>query len=164
MNRDEFTIHTDKLNLKKFKFMNILTPVKNFVKMDRENKASRLCVIGFLGILAVLALDVCKLLPKATAVDLTLGAFIVLFGTGCLMMCTVLIKHETKAARFAGCGAFGLFGLMCTECVADYLVEHLASVMLPQVTAWYAYPCVTLFFIGILMLAREAISEAWRRA
>lgn len=144
--------------------MNILTPVKKFVRMNRENKARTLLGIGFVGIIAALLLDLCKLLPNTTATELTIGTFIVFFGIGCLMMCCILIKHKEKAARFAGCGAFGLFGLMCTECVIDYLVEHLASVTLPQMTAWYAYPCVALFSIGILMIAGQTINDTWKRA
>lgn len=143
---------------------NLLTPVKKFVRMNREEKAATLLCIGFLGILVALILDAFKLLPQATAVELTIGIFVVSFGAGCLLMFTCFIGHEVKAARFAGCGAFGYFGLMCVECIASYLVEHLTSVTLPQVTAWYGYPCLILFFIGILMMAGRAIGDAWRRA
>ena len=165
MNRDVFTIHTDELNLLKFLTMaNLLSPVKKFVRMNREEKAATLLCIGFAGILVALILDAFKLLPQATAAELTIGIFVVSFGAGCLLMVTCFIGHEEKAARFAGCGAFGYFGLLCVECIVSYLVEHLTSATLPQITAWYGYPCLILFFIGILMLVWQVVRDTWKRA
>lgn len=144
--------------------MNLFTPVKKFIKMNRENKAWSLLCIGFIGCLSAVILERFKLLPQTTATEFAVGTFVAIFGIGSLTMCTYFIKHEDKAARFAGCGAFGFLGLGCTECIIDYMVKHLTSVTLPQITIWYAYPCIIMFAIGILILAGQAIFETWKRA
>ncbi|MBR1648528.1 MAG: hypothetical protein IJ689_02900 [Alphaproteobacteria bacterium] len=138
--------------------------VKKFWLADAEAQAAILMCIGTIllaleGILT-LAVDV----PDTIEVQIATGVLLAIFGTGCLELVWATRKEDDIVPRLMITGSAGMFGLMCFEVIVRWLVERIFDVLAPQVTAWYALPCVFLFFLGLLILAGREVRERWRNA
>jgi hypothetical protein len=143
---------------------NVLSPLKKFMKMNIEKKAGLLCLIGLFGIILMIIVDNCKILPWQIAEDLISAVFIASFGIGCFMMCYAYRNNTEAGAIPMIWGAFGLFGSQCAFAIIDWVTVKLFGFTILPIIPWIAIPCIILVFYGLCRIIIQGIKEAWERA
>ena len=137
--------------------------INGFAKQNSEQKAAILVMIGFFG--ALLSGMAGDLWVHSIVYDvLVTGVLSVILVVGCFKMIVVMCKKtEDWLAKLMGTAAFGLVGLMTTEILVDWVAQHVFSVELPQITAWYALPLMAIFLFGLIVLVFRGIGDARQR-
>ena len=119
--------------------------------------------VGFIGFTGCLIARVHGVLFDTLGLQLLLGAFLVVFSIGAMMMCYAVFKAENRTVKLLMLGSYGVLGLIAIEIIVSWLFKGFLGIALYPITAWYAIPCVVVFLLGLICLVIDEVKYSSKR-